>query len=84
MKDKRTFIDEYKGWPGMSVNFLSTYENGATQKNTCSKEEWEAYLIKEKLVDAGANEDLVNDLYDAARSIGYDWGSLEAEAGEGL
>lgn len=24
MKDKREFIEEYKGWPGQAVNFLSS------------------------------------------------------------
>ncbi len=84
MKDNRTFVKKYKGWPGESVEFLSTYENGATQTNTCSLEEWEAYEIKVKLVEAGADEDLVNKLWDKGYSYGYEWGSLTAEAGEGL
>jgi hypothetical protein len=79
MKDNRTFINEYDGWPGRAVNFLSTYSNGATQKNTCSKDEWDAYLLKVKLVQAGADESLVDEFYSIAYSIGYDEGSIPNE-----
>jgi len=79
MKDKREFIEEYKGWPRQAVNFLSYYEDGSTQLNTCSLEEWKAYKIKVKLVEAGADEDLVNKLYENAYSIGHFEGGFEAE-----
>jgi len=71
MKDNRVFIEEIDGWPGKCVNFLSTYESGITQKNVCSSEEWKAYEIKKKIVEAGIKEKLVDELYSIACSIGY-------------
>ena len=69
--DKRTFVSKQNGWPGEILEY-SAVGSAGTYYGTCSIDEWNVYRIKEQLIDAGADEKLVNELYSLAHSIGSD------------
>lgn len=73
------------GWPGKHVEYLSTYNDGSTQKCLCSLDEWEAWEVKQKLIKSGADEKLVDKLYDIGYRVGHEEAEMdyaERDAGE--
>ena len=73
------------GWPGKNVEYIATYSNGTTQKCLCSLDEWNAWEIKQKLIKAGADEKLVDELYNLGYHIGHESAEMdhaEEDAGE--
>jgi hypothetical protein len=66
--NKRTFEEAR----GEYVDYISVNDEGKSYSGTCSREEWEAYKIQEQLIKDGADEKLVEALYDAAYSIGFE------------
>jgi len=65
---KNTFIREYDGWPGKGVEFLTTYDDGSTQKCYVSKDEWTAMKTKAQLIEAGADSVLLDAFESAVRA----------------
>ena len=63
------FIKEYKGWPGMNVDYMATYNDGSIQRCTCSKNEWIVIETKELLIKAGADEDLLDKFEEAVKDV---------------
>lgn len=63
------------------VDYMATYEDHE-QVGTCTDEEWEAHIIKTKLINEGADENTVNSLFDIGYSIGYD--AAEEQAAENV
>ena len=61
------FIREYKGWPDMNVEYMATFDEGATQRLTCSKDEWIIMETREKLIANGVDEDLLSKFEEAVR-----------------
>ncbi len=66
---KIKFIREYKGWPGQSVDYMATYDDGSTQKCLCSKDEWIVMETRELLLKAGADKDLLERFEAAVKDV---------------
>lgn len=79
----RKLIKEYKGWPGISVEYLITYNNGKIQHCICSKDEWIEMESRDKLLTAGADPTILDMYRDAIRNVAIE-DNWMAEAGEDL
>lgn len=66
---RRRFIERNGGYYP-TVTFEATYDNGATQIGVCHETQWTAYEAIEALRNAGAPEELIQKLYDAAYDCG--------------
>jgi len=66
---KIKFIKEYEGWPGQSVDYMATYDNGSSQRHTCSKNEWIVIETRELLLKAGADKDLLERFARAIKDV---------------
>jgi hypothetical protein len=68
--NKRILLEKRDGY----IQFSGVTENGRTYYGTCIDSQWEAYLLKKKLVDSGVDEKLVDDLYQMGYEEGFDAG----------
>jgi len=85
--DTRKKLAIVDGWPGKHVEYLSTYNDGTTQKCLCSLDEWRVWEIRQQLIKAGADKKLVDELYDLGYHIGHESAEMdcaERDAGESL
>lgn len=55
-KPINTFVKEYKGWPGKTVDYNVDYGDGVLHQNSCSKTEWMIMKLTDQLIEAGADE----------------------------
>ena len=54
------------------IEYKATFDSGSTGIFSCDTDDWKVYEIKRQLVDQGADEALVNDLYQRGYSKGYE------------
>lgn len=62
---KETFLTKEKGWRGDVVRYSC---NGGLEY-TCSEDEWEVKVLRQKLLDSGADEKLLDELLIAVSEV---------------
>ena len=66
---KVKFVREYEGWPGINVDYRATFDDGEIREFSCSKDEWIVMEIRELLLKAGTDEDLLKKFETAVEDV---------------